>query len=80
MFFNCAHLETELTFLVHEGTLKTCLRFYKKEINFVNLVIVFVLVFQDFRNAWMTGLLWNENDFYNKVNNNNNSNNNNHPE
>jgi len=38
--------------------------FYNKEIHFENLVIVFVLEFQEFRNAWVTELLWNENDFY----------------
>jgi len=64
MFLNCAYLETELTFHVHEGTLKTCLRFHKKEIRFESLVIVFVLEYQEFRNAWVTELLWNENDFY----------------
>ena len=51
MFFSCAHLETELTFHVHEGTVKTVVRFCNKEIHFENLVIVFVVEFQIFRNA-----------------------------
>jgi hypothetical protein len=43
---------------VHEGTLKkTCVRFYNKEIRFENMVIVFVLEFQEFRNAEVTDLL-----------------------